>query len=121
MTIEKILLEALESGTGVPAYMEVPENPPASYLILERTGGGEAGHSYRTATVAVQSCVGRREDGGTLLEAAELNEQVLDIMRDIQYTENRIRQCELNSTYNYTDTRTKRYRYQAVFDLVYFA
>ena len=28
--------------------------------------------------------------------------------------------CELNSDYNYTDTARKRYRYQAVFDIVYF-
>lgn len=120
-SIEKIILEALQEGTGVPTFMEVPEDPPARYIILERTGGGEAGYSYRTARIAVQSCVGRRDDGGSLLDAAELNEEVLDLMRDIQYKENAIRSCELNSTYNFTDTGTKRYRYQAVFDLVYFA
>jgi len=27
----------------------------------------------------------------------------------------------VNSTYNFTDTRTKRYRFQTVIDLVYFA
>ena len=69
----------------------------------------------RTATVAVQSY------GPTMLDAAALNEQVLDIMSEIQYRENTIISCVLNSTYNFTDTRTKRYRYQAVYDLVYFA
>ena len=28
--------------------------------------------------------------------------------------------CELNSDYNYTDGTKKEYRYQAVFDLVYY-
>lgn len=113
--IETILLTALASGTSVPAYMEVPENPPDEYLVIERTGSGQRGHEQRTATVAVQSF------GQSLLEAAELNEEVMDVMREIQYSENSIISCELNSAYNFTDSSTKRYRYQAVFDLVYFA
>ena len=28
--------------------------------------------------------------------------------------------CRLNSDYNFTDTAKKKYRYQAVFDLVYY-
>ena len=28
--------------------------------------------------------------------------------------------CKLNSDYNYTDEETKRYRYQAVFDIRYY-
>ena len=28
--------------------------------------------------------------------------------------------CKLNSDYNYTDKETKRYRYQAVFDIRYY-
>ena len=31
-----------------------------------------------------------------------------------------ISQAELNTDYNFTDTQTKRYRYQAVYDLVFF-
>lgn len=113
--IEEIILRALQSGTDAPAYTEMPEDKEMPFCIIERTGGGQRGHEQRTAKVAVQSY------GETLLEAAELNEQVLDVMRELQYTENSIISCELNSNYNFTDTRTKRYRYQAVFDLVYFA
>lgn len=115
MMLETILLQRLAEGTGCPTYMEAPENKPERYIILERTGGGERGAEMRTAMMAVQSY------GPTLLDAAELNEEVLEIMSEIQYRENSIISCELNSTYNFTDTRTKRYRYQAVFDLVYFA
>lgn len=115
MMLETILLRALETATGCAAYMEAPEDKPERYFVLERTGGGERGSEMRTAVVAVQSY------GPTLLDAAALNEQVLDLMSEIQYRENSIISCELNSTYNFTDTRTKRYRYQAVFDLVYFA
>ena len=30
-----------------------------------------------------------------------------------------ISRCELNNSYNFTDTESKTYRYQAVFHLVY--
>ena len=29
--------------------------------------------------------------------------------------------CRLNSDYNFTDTTKKQYRYQAVFDIVYYS
>ena len=113
--LEPILLGALEEATGCPAYMEQPEDKPERYFVLERTGGGERGAEQRSATVAVQSY------GPTMLDAAALNEQVLDIARELQYKETSIISCEVNSTYNFTDTRTKRYRFQTVIDLVYFA
>lgn len=115
MMLEPILLRALEEATGCPAYMEQPEDKPERYFVLERTGGGERGAEQRSATVAVQSY------GPTMLDAAALNEQVLDIARELQYKETSIISCEVNSTYNFTDTRTKRYRFQTVIDLVYFA
>ena len=113
--LEPILLRALEEATGCPAYMEQPKDKPERYFVLERTGGGERGAEQRSATVAVQSY------GPTMLDAAALNEQVLDIARELQYKETSIISCEVNSTYNFTDTRTKRYRFQTVIDLVYFA
>ena len=115
MMLEPLLLRALEEATGCPAYMEQPEDKPERYFVLERTGGGERGAEMRTATVAVQSY------GPTMLDATALNEQVLDIARELQYKETSIISCEVNSTYNFTDTRTKRYRFQTVIDLVYFA
>ena len=59
------------------------------------------------------------DSGETLLQAAELNEQVKDAMEDIVELDS-ISQAELNTDYNFTDTQTKRYRYQAVYDLVFF-
>ena len=113
--IERTLLNALERGTNVPTYAEVPENPPQYFIVIERTGGAQRGHEQRAALIAIQSYA------PTLLEAAELNEQVLDVMREIQFTEDEVISCILNSNYNFTDPDSKRYRYQAVFDLVYFA
>ena len=113
--IEKIILDALGSGLDAPVFMEVPEDPPEKYIVLERTGSGENGYHRRTATMAVQSY------GPTMLDVAELNETVMDVMRDLQYNENTIISCVLSTAYNYTDQEAKRYRYQAVYSLDYFA
>ena len=112
--IEETILAALETGTGVNAYMEIPEESETTFVVLQRTGGGQRGAERRTAVFAVQSYA------PTLLEAATLNEQVLNIMQDLQYQNNEITTCQLNSNYNFSDPETKRRRYQAVFDLVYF-
>ena len=51
--------------------------------------------------------------------AAELNEQVKAAMEDLADLDE-VSACRLNSDYNFTDTTTKHYRYQAVFDLVFY-
>lgn len=54
----------------------------------------------------------------SLLRAAEINKLVETAMKGITTLED-ISQCKLNSSYNYTDTESKKYRYQAVFNLVF--
>jgi hypothetical protein len=53
-----------------------------------------------------------------MYKTAVLNEMVKKAMEDIIEID-AVSRCELNTDYNYTDTETKRYRYQAVFDIVY--
>lgn len=112
--IEKIILDALERATEIKGCMEIPMDPPPYFFLIEKTGGGARNSQQRTATVAVQSYA------PTLLEAAQLNDEIVGVMRELQFTEDSIITCELNSDYNFTDQNTKRYRYQAVFNLVYF-
>lgn len=110
--IEIIILDHLTSA-GVTAYMEIPEGggaPP--FCVVERTGGGEENH-LRHATVAIQSY------GASLYLAAELNQTIIGLMDGIAERPE-IAACRLNSDYNFTDTTKKKYRYQAVFDLVYY-
>lgn len=110
--IEKIVYDYMSEVLPVPVCLEVPENPPERFVLLEKTGSGVENHIY-SATIAVQSWA------ETLFEAAELNEQVKATMDGIvQLPE--ICRCRLNSDYNFTDTATKRYRYQAVFDIVHY-
>lgn len=110
--IEKIVLDYLTDCLSVPVYMEMPEEPPASFVLLEKTGSSRRDW-IDEATLAIQSY------GATLLEAASLNEAVKTAMQSITDLAS-VSRAELNSDYNYTDTTSKRYRYQAVYDFVYF-
>ena len=110
--IEEIIRDYLLNVLDVPVYADVPADPENSCVVIERTGGSEAEH-IRSATIAVQSYGPRKT------AAAELHEQVLSLLPDIA-TGIKVSSCVLNAEYDYTDTQTKRYRYQAVFDLVYY-
>ena len=111
MTIEETILTALSAALDVPVYMEVPQSAPASYVLIEKTGGGMENCIF-TATLAVQSIA------ASLYRAALLNDTVIDAMLSIWKYQD-ISRSHLNSNYNFTDTRAKEYRYQAVFDLVF--
>lgn len=110
--IEQIVRDYLKNVLSVPVYVDVPANPPDSYVVIARTGGGVDEH-IRSAMMTVQ-CY-----GGTRVAAATLHEQILSVLPDIA-TGDVVSACDLNAEYDYTDTTTKRYRYQAVYDIVYY-
>ena len=66
-----------------------------------------------TATFFIQSY------SSSKYKASLLNEKVKDAMYDLIELDE-ITSLHLNSDYDYTDTTTKKYRYQAVFDIGYF-
>lgn len=109
--IEKTVLDYLAGALTVPAVMETPEEPPETYVRIEKTGGGGENRLLH-ATLAVQSIA------PTLYGAAALNEAVKAAMADLPALTNVFR-CACDSDYNFTDTRTKTRRYQAVFQIVY--
>jgi hypothetical protein len=51
-----------------------------------------------------------------MFKAAKLNDDVVAAMYGL-ITVPEVTKVTLNSNYNFTDTRTKEYRYQAVFDI----
>ena len=114
--IEVTIKNFLESKLSVPVLMEVPKNMVSQLVVIERTGGAQNNH-ISSAIITIQSY------GPSKFEAAELNEQVKHWMLDgidglISHDE--ISKVELNSDYDFTDTSTKRYRYQALFEIVYY-
>lgn len=115
--IEKLVLDYLESKLDVPVVME--DIKEKEYVLIAKTGSGKEEH-LNSATITIQS------HSESLLKAAELNELVKTAMlgdEDNIYgiaEGDVITKCTLNSDYEYTDTTTKKYRYQAVFDLTFY-
>lgn len=110
--IETTVLNFLGGRLRVPVLMEVPRSPPGSFAVVEKTGGGRS-NGLKQATVAVQSY------GETLLQAARLDDAVIEAMAELA-TRSDVGACRLVRDYNFTDTDSKRYRYQAVFEIVYY-
>lgn len=110
--IEKIILDYLTDVLTVPVCMEIPANPPASFVLIEKTGSSMT-NRLCSAMFAIQSY------GPSMYAAAALNEQVKAEMLDAVELDE-ITAVSLNSDYNFTDTGTKRYRYQAVFDIFHY-
>lgn len=110
--IEKIVLDYLKEVLDVPVYMEEPTNKPESFVVLEKTGSSRTNFIYES-TLALQSYA------TSLYLSAKLNEKVKSAMDNIIEL-NSITKSSLNSDYNFTDTTTKRYRYQAIYDIKHY-
>lgn len=109
--IEAIVIKYLNDKLSVPVFMEMPEEKVTSFVMAERTGGATENH-INYATFAIQSYA------ETLEKTILLNEEVKNAMDNIIELDSVFR-SKRNSDYNFTDTIKKRYRYQAVYDLVY--
>jgi predicted transcriptional regulator len=110
--IEIIILNHLEGKLTEPVHLEKPSAQIGAYVVFEKTSSGKANH-LPSATITFQSY------GNSLYEAATLNEKVKNAVESLIEL-NEIRGLDLNSDYNFTDTSTKEYRYQAVYDIRYY-
>lgn len=110
--IEIIVLDYLADVLAVPVYMEIPEKPPERFVVLKKADSRREDFLYQSMFLA-------RSYGGTLLEAAQQNEQVKTAMLGLAALPE-VSGCYLTGDYNFTDTAAKRYRYQAVFDIYHF-
>ncbi|MBR1689397.1 MAG: hypothetical protein IJ713_01325 [Oscillibacter sp.] len=112
MTIEEFIIDHLTGALDVPVRAEVPADPPEEFVLVERTGSSTV-NRITTTELAVQSWA------ASLLEAAELNETVKAAMAAMLAL-GEISSVHCETDYNYTDTTTKHYRYQAVFAVVHY-
>jgi hypothetical protein len=109
--IEKIYLDYLTERLDVPVYMEEPTEDLTDYVLIEKVGSSESNH-IPTATLVFQSY------GASLYDAALRNLLVKTLVANsVELDE--ISAVRLNSDYNFTDTTTKKYRYQALFVVTY--
>ena len=110
--IEKTILDYLGEHLTVPVYMEEPINKPASYVLIERTGSSES-DLIESTTLALKSY------GASLYDAAVLNMAVKARIKQAVELPS-VSAVYINSDYNFTDTETKRYRYQCVAVVTHF-
>lgn len=108
--IEVELLEYLEKNLNYPIAFEYEGLKEC--IILQKTGTSYQ-NGIKISTFAIQSY------STSLLNAAKLNEEVKDVMN--LFTEHsNIVKSKLNTDYEYTDTKTKKYRYQCVYDITHY-
>lgn len=109
--IEMTICNYLSTKLDCQVLPEKPKRPFGRMVFVERTGGN--GRFIKNTTIAIQSY------GTSMYEAAELNEEVIRAMESI-WELNEVVKVDLNQNYNFTDTTTKEYRYQAVFDVKHY-
>lgn len=109
--IEKTICDYLSTKLDCQVLPEKPKRPFGRMVFVERTGGN--GRFLRQTTIAIQSYE------TSMYKAAELNEEVIRYMNQIVELDE-ITRVDLNQNYNFTDTNTKEYRYQAVFDIYHY-
>ena len=110
--IEDIIIKHL-TDAKLRAYGEDPRDEVAyPYYVVTRTGGGEDEH-LRRATLAVQSY------GATMYDAALASDAMVSLLLGAR-TLDSVSSIYLVGEYNFTDRSTKKYRYQAVFEITYY-
>lgn len=107
--IEIIIKKYLDEHLTVSSFLEKVEDMPDSYVLFEKTGSSKFNY-LSASTFAFQSYA------PSMYEAAKLNEELKEIVEKLVILDE-ISGVSLNSDYNFTDTETKEYRYQAVFDI----
>ena len=109
--IAKTLLDYLDQTLDVPVVMEAPAQT-SDYVLIDQTGSSRTNHII-TTTFALQSY------GESLYEAMLLNQMVEAAMDGFAELDE-ITRVELETDYNFTNTATKQYRWQAVYQITHY-
>lgn len=110
--IEITVLSFLTERLPVPVFAEFPSNPPERFVVLRKADSGRE-NLLDSAMLVADSY------GGSLLDAARLNEQVkaaLDALPEIDA----ISSSRRGGDYPAFDTKNKRHRYQAVYNITHY-
>lgn len=112
--IEKTVIDYLIGKTTADreVFAEIPYNAQGKYIVIEKTGSTTE-NMITTSTIAVKS------HAPSLYDAMSLNEEVKAIMDQLPELDI-VSSVNLNSDYNFTDSTSKQYRYQAVFQITHY-
>lgn len=110
--IEKTIKDYLAETLDAPVKMELPSPPPERLYLLEKVGGGRENLVHHTM-IAVSS------RAPTLYEAARMHEAAMAAMFEAAALD-AVSDVQLNTEYNNTDTASKVYQYEAVFEITHY-
>lgn len=110
--IELTVKQFVEASLPVPLFMEYPEDPPDSFVVLRKGDSGR--DNFLDSAMIVADSYGQ-----SLLEAARLNELVKSILDNLILLDS-ICGSRRGGDYPAYDTTNKRHRYQAVQNLLHY-
>lgn len=110
--IELALMEFLEQRLNIPVRLEYPEDPPERFVVLKKESNPRE-NLLDSAMIVADSY------GSSLLEAAQLNEEVKAAMDDL-ITLPTVCSSTRAGDYPAFDTKNKKHRYQAVQNITHY-
>lgn len=110
--IEITVREYLTEKIRLPVYMEFPSDPPDRFVVLKKADSSRE-DLVDTSMFVVDSYA------ESLLETAKLNEQVKTAL-DSLVALDAVSESKRGGDYPFFDTKNKRYRYQAVYNITHY-
>lgn len=110
--IEITVINHVAGRLECPVYMEFPKEDQEYFVILDRTDSSRENH-IDSATFVVQSYAPSK------LAAAMLNAKAKAAM-DSLIELGRVAACNFSGDYPFPDTKRKRHRYQAVYQITHY-
>lgn len=108
--IEKIIMDYLKKELNVPCYLE--EKPIVQYVLITKISSSRKNYIDR-AMFSIKSY------DSSKYKASVLNEKVKQAM-DNMIKLDIVSSSKLNSDYESTDIERKKYRYTALYDVVFY-
>lgn len=110
--IEILIKNHIKSKLNIPVLYEEPREPIPQYIVIEKISSSKNNH-LKSSVYAFKSY------SDSLYDTMLLNEKLKESV-EMLVNLDEISKVSLNSDYNFTDTETKKYRYQAVFDIYHY-
>lgn len=111
MTIEKTVIDWLSELLTASVAPEIPEGPPAEYVVVEKRGQYEE-NGLMTASVDVLSCA------GSMVRVIELDAEVRAAMKRLPELKN-ISRCALENSYNDANRALRQRQYRSEFEICF--
>ena len=110
--IEITVRNKLEELLNVPVFLEQPIEKPSKYVLVERKGMGEENHLGGSLFIF-------QSYAESMYESASLNKALISEFKGLISLDEMVK-IKLNTDYVFTDVTSKKYRYQAVFDVKHY-